>query len=853
MIQFFQRTRQVIYYKPAFKYKKVDLDITVPWVPSYGQGIKELKDFEALGGIGGYGFSYIKKSIAQGENLYNETDDTINIEWDEDKIREVFPIKNLSEKLIRCRLSTAIKAFKEEFGSIACRKLYKLCVGLEYQVAMGLFTQSLVTDYLRPFCILSMVKGRERGDFLEVESSFEFFKFDIALSTSLIQYWVEGGNNYGLPDRQDFDYLKERVEEWVIDKKRDIRFLNYRDLYETAIRSIILGTGGPKESFSTWIRNPNNWARGGSSSVGHLELGWKDEHIRVKCLKSNVSFIFDFSELENLVYNSKNRVEEGAQLKIEPKAKARAFIADDLINYLLGAYLYGDYVYRNNDEQMVLSESIQKTYLRYIAMLELSRDNYCVSFDSSSFDKWPTKNELKIARDGMNLLLDKTYCERELDIFNSMQENFYIKIPDGRLVPHQIGILSGWFITNLIGTIVNKSLSLAAGWISDSIPKSSWFKGDDTANIFKNYQSAKLWLMAMIGEGIKAKTQIFGICKGRIEFLRQLVDVEESKIVGYPLRVGWWLSKDWNAPPPGPLDRLRSLGSTIKKILDRGFGKGLLKIINIESNYWANKNTTDKKWLTTPSALGGVGVFDFLWDGTVPVGKKGKKVQIVRDKQPYFNLESDISVEYINYQKERFKFLGVPDDEDIKRLINIKVTETVGTQHWPKEMLNERVEIIIPRVHKWKDINVDANKCANGIKDSIYLNIVNINNGIFPQQIRSRRKIDIGVLDDWKLMYPDFRIVEYLEIYDRPLYDRIKLNEDRGLTRTQAFDWAVRNDYYAPQVISEFQSALLEDAKANIYEKCVRKGSKNILAILARAWSLSLVLLKNTFKYSIQV
>jgi hypothetical protein len=281
----------------------------------------------------------------------------------------------------------------------------------------------------------------------------------------------------------------------------------------------------------SWLLDRSNWAGSGSAYTGHKNdfsiLGEK-----VKKTKWAWAWATTDHDIREEFYSNRPAMHKAIP-KREP-TKVRAVIAADMKTYLRMKYLNDKYVkhwYHNWELSPVTMSTTQQTDM----WLNLSNfTGIRMPLDQSEFDQQQTKWCI--------ISILKAYRARAPDsiwsvLINSI-ENGIIVVGKERL-RYENGVMSGWYWTALIDTVINDiTKRMAVNYLHSHgyFVKINKFycQGDDDVFEFESYADAVAMWSAYIIFGFKVNPHKFYISRKRDEFLRKVI--EQQSISGYPAR-----------------------------------------------------------------------------------------------------------------------------------------------------------------------------------------------------------------------------------------------------------------------------------------------------------------------------
>lgn len=760
----------------------------------------------------------------------------------EDSVRDIWPVSHTPKSLFSVRLSVMLNVLVQYHKSahpdkLRLQKLLYLCEGSEYEAVRGLCIQLILYPLRnRPFIIMALADSVKRDDLIIAEKLFEPVKADTSVPFSEIQYYAEGSGLYGLPARPTLDTVLQGAKAWLgeADKRK---FGEYNKLFNKMALNSPVQSGGTTLSFTDWLSEASNWARTGSSSVGRLSFVFGEDEKSVKCTKNNLVYSIPLSVIDDLVTHWDPQVDPAIIniiVKMEPKLTSRLAAADDVRQFLVMNYVFDDYIGRVYDMSVVLREDPRALISSYIllrdTMVTKNQDFVWVSFDFKEFDK---QQDL---RDMYPVYLAFLLQNNASDVFKqkvleSVPNNVAVIKEEGTEIrfPVKSGLESGLYSTNFIGSLINRAAKRTSEILSGSEAKQYFIKGDDLAIAFETKEKASMWLAAMLAGGNTAKPEIFGMAHNSFEFLRRLFRFTniDKGVIGYPLRVQWYQSKDWNAPAPSIESRLNKVSSGVKSVFDRGV-KGLLpEIAREELAFWSRKHNIDMSWGFIPSEFGGLGLFSYLfWKGEYFM----RNNKIAKVKTPGAAVYQGISISNIPLETiisarpdyERYRSVTT---EQIRAMLSATAAKTISTNHLPSEVKDRMKRFNFPA--NVKKVNARLAPISEDLISQTSVLLATGSNTYYPlvwfNKYRTAAE-DLGYLNELKdIVDPTIKIVSELDKF-HPGFENDVINLRKfNIGRKIAIDILVFGKFpivaYVPEYFYSMAENFIRAAAESIFNK----------------------------------
>lgn len=427
-----------------------------------------------------------------------------------------------------------------------------------------------------------------------------------------------------------------------------------------------------------WIADTANWALTGTTDLARV--GVVVDGVVQKAMKNKISASLALST-EELMDIFENDVTTKYTVYVKKESsKARPVIVATTACYLRQAW-FGNLVYAaykgSPQSTSYMSTAQQFGYWSERCTSGVSEG---VNFpsDYANFDRQIEKVEIQILIEEWTYKLTKlvqpTMANEVVRVSNLILRDLWADsrvFYDNRSTPYDNGLLSGWFLTSLIGNTANRTWAMLADRFSPVKPRVSFriTMGDDLDQSMRDLASAVFWFQTMLDLSINLhpdKTLATAAVLGNnmsTEYLRK--SVTKNKVRGYPARA--ILTITWGNPNNNMVstDTLQSVAlSEISQgweLLSSRLGMKISNVLDLmlTDMHYATKLSKSilKSVLSTPVALGGLG----LSKETV---NKGKFTRLQLITQDTFQKVSFVTPNagYLEIAKY-WSRLGVPDNE----------------------------------------------------------------------------------------------------------------------------------------------------------------------------------------------
>jgi hypothetical protein len=348
-------------------------------------------------------------------------------------------------------------------------------------------------------------------------------------------------------EEKDLEEFAETIEHWVTPKDKFVDHSpeKFIELFENKLHQHVtsLPTMVEYQSVQEWLAHRTTWAGSGSSYTfaGHdFKLSEKVDHTKW-------AYAWTSTDEELLAAFWEDTPAYHKVIQKREVGKVRAVISADMKTYMRMKYLHDTYVKNLYNDWALSPITMRKVnqleMWRRIAMIEGVR----MPIDQSEFDQ----QQLKIC-----VLLIIAYwayqCPdaRLMPIFETLLLSLLIaevimKAWDKVTATIKVirflyknGVLSGWFWTALIDTVINYLTAMMVLHLMSVTATMLYCQGDDSAYEFKSMIEAILVWAAYVQLGMIVNPRKFYISARNDEFLRKVVVSEDDKkvLTGYPAR-----------------------------------------------------------------------------------------------------------------------------------------------------------------------------------------------------------------------------------------------------------------------------------------------------------------------------
>lgn len=382
-------------------------------------------------------------------------------------------------------------------------------------------------------------------------------------------------------------------------------------------------------SFDQYISFRDNWNIDGASTVGTpLEITFSSNN-RVKKRKFNTKYlsllIYTDDELVSHALSHNSGISKPF-LKKDESAKARTVIGYDTWSYLRCSYLESFIDIKGEDYWSTLGANpINKLYARNQICQAIREKKNILCIDQSSFDQHQHKSLIIYALQYLfsRILRKNPQCVDVINVEMESLNNMYLYTDDKytQLKKWTKGLLSGYKFTALLGSLLNKAEFLYVCSLCHYHPSYGLFQGDDAIAWFDTSISKTRVAEAYNSLGFEVNSLKTWYGNNCTEFLREIYTAH--RVYGMPSRCG--LSLIFDKPKPHKIQpdqywvknnnnlmkaKRRGLyvDSLILSYNYRYISSHLLPTYNISRNKF---NIFLRYYLSTPTALGGAGLFPF--------------------------------------------------------------------------------------------------------------------------------------------------------------------------------------------------------------------------------------------------
>lgn len=584
------------------------------------------------------------------------------------------------------------------------------------------------------------------------------------------------------------------------------------------------------KSLDDWLLEPANWGSSGTSYSGYdfikslatisVESGGKQ--LKIKDNKSLSGLFIDPQIIKEIMLSDVGQ-SASAVLKHEP-SKVRVVISSGLELAWKMAYVL-DVIRLNLDRSAVtpLFMTFEDKWHAYNNIINSIRtgDVQC-PLDWEHFDwqvnaKMLRRALLSIKKIARGLTTDEskiaTY-ERVVDsiIFGIVDNPGFVSMAnvlhkDINVAIHS-GLLSGWFLTSLLGTMINYASCYVVRQIHFEVTGSELYtneiyQGDDSVVSFSNLLNACLFMKSVKATNIQANLRKNYFSKSHSEFLRYLF--EDDSILGVPCRAINAIV--WRKPTSseGILDTLKGSEIFSNWCLLKSRCRGLVNLTEFTNlliydiAYGLHLSIKDaKNYLGTPLHLGGLGgesLVDASYYLSLKPGVKKLDLRVISNPKG------------LSKMLNMAKALGVDEEKLVNDIVSARIT-------------SEKLRLQVT------DRSLLTSKLSNGVKLTAYevdLNVIRgTTSNISPKWIDSmpvtgRTELILNLLRSKRMD----QIYQLLKEKSKDIMLRLWVYGSRRIVA----DWLTGNLPYYPPKNTDWNSALV----SNLYEKNLQKQLKKLL------------------------
>lgn len=407
--------------------------------------------------------------------------------------------------------------------------------------------------------------------------------------------------------------VNDSINHWV-SEKREFSYERIDQVRGTLAKWIKHWTSSMKKSdtclrFSQFVTDPMRWATGGGSKKVELKL--KDDKVNARS-----KWLWALSKISSGRDVYADAVAEGniARVALKEEVKTRTVITTPMASYLRQCYM----LYRLGKPKFLQSTLVSKKYTQQI--LTNTKERY-ICIDASRFDHTVSKafiisllESIKAATDVADDL--HTVMQDEIDSIKELVLEY-----DGKKIPYNNGLLSGWRITSFVGSLVS---ALLCEYINSVTGYGMQYvvQGDDIIMVASSAIDKPLVLKCCTDFGIITNSKKTTI--GRFgEFLKYRYGC--GQVQGYAMRAvrsifyaNPWLDTSVVTTPTEVVNKWYMLMSRLIVSSNSMIRNGMLKafwyknMVNDVSSWLKGsvKKSDLYQMIGTPGSLGGLGVYE---------------------------------------------------------------------------------------------------------------------------------------------------------------------------------------------------------------------------------------------------
>lgn len=434
----------------------------------------------------------------------------------------------------------------------------------EWRMAFSLYIEALNRSY-----------GREKtAEIIALMKKCDFFRYteDYKQKLKKVSAWAKKSRQHypeyviqsiidcnvmgGYSIHYDEAKMHEAIAHWV--EKKEERTIDGSEAKYTAMfvkharsaSELILKNSVKQPTVKDWLTDTANWALTGTSDLPVVGLTFDGNTMKPMKNKISSSLALSPAEVEDLFWNSGPSKKYSVFIKKESSA-SRPVIVSSTVSYLRMAYI-GKMLYAaaagstNSSAYMNTEQQFQFWVDRSTKYLSKG-----VQFptDYSNFDRQVLLSEILLMLEQWRLRLHQL-CDGDLveldKVFELVKTDLTCEPEihyDGASYVYRDGLLSGWFLTSLIGNFANQIWSDICDELNPITNDPPIFRitmGDDLDQTFLSTGQAWGWFWSMNQLKLSLhplKTLCTSFLTGRrqsTEFLRKTVLV--GKVFGYSAR-----------------------------------------------------------------------------------------------------------------------------------------------------------------------------------------------------------------------------------------------------------------------------------------------------------------------------
>jgi hypothetical protein len=410
-------------------------------------------------------------------------------------------------------------------------------------------------------------------------------------------------------------------------------------------------------SFVDFVRGAT-WQSSGSSSIGKVHLTYNGETYKFKARKNMIPDIMDFDELMESIFSL--QTQDNVILIKAELGKLRAAFGSPAQMYLLLAwvvYLAGHYYLKWHNN--TLEETNFDELKRKEEMLDMLLNRWSLPFDYESYDHQPEKDEMDDINETLFAAAYSNVPQKEDDMFlkvvnkiRELENNQYVVVRKSGDMSSDLrikqdgGLASGKRTTSLVGngwnTVISNRAMQICKLICGRIRCDYWVRGDDTLVISDNYSECLTMRLIYSVLNAKGNDAKFSILHEEADFLRQRYTKQGIRC--FPCRSLPALTsrKPWNPDPWHVETVMCHVFDAMQTLKRRGADIDRCETAwDAIKTVWSQKHHINKKWLSYPKDLGGLGVEP--WDGvSIPQDRIRIQNGLVRGEVIYLGWRAEI-------------------------------------------------------------------------------------------------------------------------------------------------------------------------------------------------------------------
>nr|QHA33712.1 RdRp [Embera virus] len=268
-------------------------------------------------------------------------------------------------------------------------------------------------------------------------------------SISYIISCLHGVSTMGGPRSWNKEQVFTSICDWVSEKDESLRSSDALKIEQELVdlwmnKWVTSKVGTTVLSFDSFCDDLVKWATSGGGPKSELDVAGEKHKLKTK-------WAWGFMNLSQgkKIYDEALKMPCVARVALKEEAKTRTVITTPMASYLRQCYML--YIFGDPD---FLDSTVGSTH--HVQMLAPTRSPYYICVDASKFDHCVSKRFIRDVYLAMRRSLTRWHLDLGMDVLIDEEIKELDKLVvefDGKQVPYEGGLLSGWKLTSFLGSL----------------------------------------------------------------------------------------------------------------------------------------------------------------------------------------------------------------------------------------------------------------------------------------------------------------------------------------------------------------------------------------------------------------